>query len=162
MKVFLSYAVGPWDAPIAARLRAVAAAYDISILLPDRTALTANGLSVDTQTKIRQSDAVIALITSTAQAPFVSLVNSELQAAAQVNKPVIALIEQGVPIQGLPKDRIVYFNRFDPTAHEQYLINVLGQIRSQQQWKKDLTALGWIAGIALGLVALSQLVSDEK
>ena len=84
-------------------------------------ALTANGLSVDTQTKIRHCDAVIALITSTAQAPFVSLVNNELQAAAQVNKPVIALIEQGVPIKGLPDDRIVYFNRFDPTAHEKDL-----------------------------------------
>jgi hypothetical protein len=162
VKVFLSYAVGPWDAPIAARLRAVAAAYDISILLPDRTQHPANGISVDTQTKIRQSDAVIALITRTAQAPLMSLVNNELLTAAQASKPVIALIEQGVPIQGLPDDRIVYFNRSDATAHEHDLINVLNQIRSQQQWKKDLTALGWIASIVLGLVALSQLVTDDK
>ena len=162
MKVFLSYAVASWDGPIAARLRAVAAAYDISILLPDRTQLSANGLSIDTETKIGQSDAVIALITNTAQPTDVRLVNIELQAAGKVNKPVIALIEQGVPIQGLPAGRVVHFNRLDPTAHEHALITVLGQIRNHQQWKKDLTALGWIAGIALGLVALSQLVSDEK
>jgi len=34
------------------------------------------------------------------------------------------------------------------------------QIRQQQQ-KKNLTALGWIAGIALGLIALSELLGKE-
>ena len=63
MNVFLSYAVSPFDSPIAARLRAVAAAYDISIVLPDRTERPSNGLGIDTQNKIGQSDAVIALIT---------------------------------------------------------------------------------------------------
>jgi hypothetical protein len=34
------------------------------------------------------------------------------------------------------------------------------QIRQQHQ-KKNLTALGWIAGIALGLIALSELLGKE-
>ncbi|MBC7908897.1 MAG: hypothetical protein H7Y30_00245 [Pyrinomonadaceae bacterium] len=161
MKVFLSYAVGQWDAPIAARLRAVAAAYDISILLPDRTQVSNNGLSADTQNKIKQSDAVIVLVTKTAPAFTTNLVNRELQAAAQLNKPIIPLIEQGVSFQGIPNSQVVYFMRSNPSAHESSLMKVLEQIRGQR-WKKDLTTLGWIAGIALGLVALSELVSDEK
>lgn len=160
MKVFLSYAVGEPDAPIAARLRAVAAAYDITILLPDRTHASFNGLHADAEKKIKQSDAVIALITRTAFEEWINLVHLELQTAAQANKPIIALIEQGVPIRGVP-NQVVYFNRLDPTAHEASLMNVLGEIRRQQQ-QKDLTSLGWIAGIALGLVALSELASDEK
>jgi hypothetical protein len=53
MRVFLSYAVGPVDASIAARLRAVAAAYDVAILLPDRTVSPTNGLTSDTLKKIK-------------------------------------------------------------------------------------------------------------
>lgn len=160
MKVFLSYAVGQLDAPIAARLRAVSAAYDISILLPDRTQATHAGIGIEIRNQIKQSDAVIALLTKTAQVTAVNLVNLELQAAARAGKPVIALIEQGVPVQNIPVNQVVQFNRAQPTAHEASLLSVLDQIRSKKR-KDDLTALGWIAGIALGLVALSELASDE-
>lgn len=161
MKVFLSYAVGPWDAAIAARLRAVAAVYGISILLPDRTQVLHNGLTQDTQAKMREADAVIALITNTAQAEAINLVNLELQNAAQAHKPIIALMEEGVQLHPMPATRVVYFNRYDPTVHEKLLVEALNHIRSEQI-KQNWTALGWIAGIALGLVALSEMFSDEK
>lgn len=162
MQVFLSYAFGDFDAPSAARLRAVAAAYNITILLPDRTQATHNGLPNDTQKKIKQSDAVIALVTRTAHAQHVNALNLELQAAAQAGKPIIPLIEQGVPFQALPNMPIVYFDRLNPAAHEAALINVLDQMRRQRKSKSDLTALGWIVGIALGLVALGEIVNDEE
>lgn len=161
MKVFLSNAVGPWDAPIAARLRAVAAVYDISILLPDRTQVLRNGLPSDTRAKINESDAVIALVTKTAPADSINLVNLELQNAMQVRKPIIALVEEGVQLQPIPVIQVVYFNRNDPTLHETLLVGALNHIRSEQI-KQNWTALGWIAGIALGLVALSEMFSDEK
>jgi hypothetical protein len=161
VRVFLSYAVGPWDGPIPARLRAVAAVYDISILLPDRTQMLHNGLPSDTQAKISQADAVIALVTNTASTEAIDLVNLELQNAAQVRKPIIALVEEGVQLQPMPVTQVVYFNRFDPTLHETLLVGALNQIRSEQI-KPNWTTLGWIAGIALGLVALSQMSSDEK
>jgi hypothetical protein len=162
MQVFLSYAFGDFDAPNAARLRAVAAAYNITILLPDRTQATHNGLPDDTQKKIKQSDAVIALVTRTAHAQHVVALNLELQAAAQAGKPIIPLIEQGVPFRAVPNTPIVYFDRLNPAAHESALINVLDQMRRQQKSKSDLTALGWIVGIALGLVALGEIVNDEE
>lgn len=162
MNVFLSYAVAPFDTPIAARLRAVAAAYDISILLPDRNQVFQNRLSLDTQSKIQSSDAVIALIATMAPNHLVDAVNLELQAAAQSSKPIIALIEQGVQIQPAAGTQIVYFNRFEPAAHEKPLVDALATIRQQKQWKQSLIALGWVAGIALGMIALSELVSDKK
>lgn len=161
MRVFLSYAVGPVDAAIAARLRAVAAAYDIAILLPDRTLFANNGVTPDTHRKIKQSDAVITLVTRGAQVASVNVVNQELVTALQERKPIIALVEQGVPVQGMPENQIVRFDPFRPHEHEQVLTEVVTQIQRQQQ-KKDLTALGWIAGIALGLVALAELLGDKK
>ncbi|MFN2482834.1 MAG: TIR domain-containing protein [Pyrinomonadaceae bacterium] len=162
MKVFLSYAVGQLDATIAARLRAVAAAYDISIILPDRTTALGQNIAAEIQKQIKQSDAFIALVTRTAQVASLNQVNLELQTAARAGKPIIALVEQGVPLQGAPY-QVVYFDRSDPTAHEAALVNALAQMRQQQQqWKNDLITLGWIAGITLGLVALSDMVSGEK
>lgn len=161
MKVFLSYAVGRLDAAVASRLRAVAAAYDVSILLPDRTVSGHGALPADTVKKIKQSDAVIGLLTRTAQVCSVNVVNAELQTAALSGKPVITLVEEGVPVQGVPENQVVHFNPLQPTAHEASLMAVLGQIRQQQQWKKELTALGWIAGIALGLVALNELLGPK-
>jgi len=162
MDVFLSYAVGSWDAPIAARLRAVAAAYDIAILLPDRTQIIHNGLSVDTQEKIKESDAVIALVTNTTTPDAIDVVNRELAIATQFRKPVIGLVELGgIQIQPAVDTQVVHFDRSNPTAHEPDLMNALAHIR-QQKSKNDLTALGWIAGIALGLIALGTLLPDEK
>jgi hypothetical protein len=161
MKVFLSYAVGPWDGPIPARLRAVAAVYDISILLPDRTQVLHNGLPSDTQAKINEADAVIVLVTNTAPADAIDLVNLELQNATQARKPIIVLVEEGIQFPPMAVDQVVYFNRYDPTVHETFLVEALNNIRSRQV-KQNWTALGWIAGIALGLIALSQMSSDEK
>ena len=161
MKVFLSYAVGPWDGPIPARLRAVSAVYDISILLPDRTQVLHSGLPSDTQAKISEADAVIVLATNTAPDEALDLVNLELQNATQVRKPIIGLVEEGIQFQSMPVDQVVYFNRYDPTVHEALLVAALNHIRKEQV-KQNWTALGWIAGIALGLVALSQMSGDEK
>ena len=80
----------------------------------------------------------------------------------RAGKPIIALLEQGVTLQSAAPGSVVYFDRLNPTAHETSLMNALQQIRNQQKWKKDLTALGWIAGIALGLVALGEVLGNEK
>jgi hypothetical protein len=160
MKVFLSYAVGHLEVAIAARLRAVAAAYDISIILPDRTIALGQSLAAEIRKQIKQSDALIALITKTASVESSANVNLEVLTAANEGKPIITLVEQGVPIQGVPY-QVVYFDRSDPTAHEAALMVTLDQMRQQKQ-KNDLVALGWIAGIALALVALNEVVGSEK
>ncbi len=101
----------------------MAAAYGIAVPLPDRTLTTGNGLVDDTLKKIEQSDAVIGLVTRSAQVATVNLVNLELRAAEQKGKPIIRLVEINVPVQGLPEGRIVYFNPLIPNAHEPALVS---------------------------------------
>ena len=110
MKVFLSYAVGASDGSIPEQLRAVAAAYGISLLLPDRTYLSSDSLNADTMANITQSDAVIALVTIT-------------------GPPKIDLMEECVPFQTPPGTHLVYFDRFNPVAHEASLTTALDKIR---------------------------------
>ena len=162
MKIFLSYAVAPLDVPIASVLRALAARYDISIILPDRTQISQNGVSADTQQKITSSDAVIALVTRAAPATAINVVNGELYLAAEKNLPVIALIESGVNLKPAGDTQLVYFNSLDLTAHEQHLETAIANLQRHQQFKQGVTALGWIAGITLGLIALSELVGEKE
>lgn len=161
MNLFLSYALGPSDDYIPARLRAISAAYSISLLLPDRAYTSPGNPNAVTRSKIIQSDAVIALLTITGRPESWNLVNSELRHAAQSHIPAIALMEKGVPFQTAPATHFVYFDRFNPAAHESVLITALDHIRGEHT-NQDFTALAWIAGIAVGLVALSQLSSQEK
>ena len=162
MNVFLSYAVHPFDAPIAARLRAVAAAYEIAILLPARTNGVQYRPTAEVESQIRSSEAVIALIAGNAPDQTINSVNNELQLATQFGKPVIALIERNVQFQPGPETQVVFFNRLKPAEHEQALVDALAKLRQKLQFKQSLISLGWIAGIALGLVALSELVSEKK
>jgi nucleoside 2-deoxyribosyltransferase len=159
MKVFLSHAMAAPDGPIAARLRAVAAAYDIQVLLPERSKRSL--ITRETQRKILQSDAVVALITSV-DSTNINAVNCELQAAVAANKPIVALAEHPENIVGVPGGQVVKFDRSNPTAHERDLVQALQIIRQQRTQSQVPTILGWIVAIALGLVALSALTGHEE
>ncbi len=165
MIVFLSHSFAPDEAAIAARLRAVAAAYDIQVLLPDRLNPYRRDVAPkDTRTKIAESDAMIAM--ATVNALHSREVSSEVAEAIRLGKPVVALVEQGVTVNGVPPDRIVQFDRANPMAHEKGLMLALQRLRNQPLHSRQAdwsTALMWLAGIALGMVALNALVpGDEK
>lgn len=161
MKIFFSHAVGTWDGPIAARLRAVAAVYDIAIMLPDRVRVVHNGLFAETKAKIKQADALISLVTRSASFESIRLVNLELECAMQIGKPAMALVESGFQFESPENSQVVYFDRSDPTAHEPHLVKALQNLKAQQS-SQDLTALGWISNIVLGLVALTDFLTDEN
>jgi hypothetical protein len=161
VNLFLSYALGPHDDYIPAQLRATSAAYGLSLLLPDRANTSAGNPNAATRAKIIQSDAVIMLVTITGRPESRKAVESELGHAGQSHKPVIALIEKGLPFQTAPGIHLIYFDRFNPTTHESLFVTALDQIRAEYS-KQDLAALAWLAGVAVGLVALSQLSSEEK
>lgn len=103
----------------------------------------------------------MALVTITTRPESWNLLNSELTQAAQLHKPVITLVEKCVQFQTAPGTHLVYFDRFNPAAHESSLITALDHIRREHS-TKDFTALAWIAGIAIGFVALSQLSRNDK
>jgi nucleoside 2-deoxyribosyltransferase len=167
MIVFLSHSVSSSDGVVAARLRAVAAAYGIQVLLPDRTKHYRNNvLNSEARKKISQSDAVVAL--ATVHATQAEEVSVEIKAAVGLKKPVIALVEEGVTVKGIPKSQVVKFDRANPSAHEHQLISVLNRLQKNNGTEKTnelISSLGWLAKIALGLVALNKLteaLADDK
>lgn len=157
MKVFLSHASSPFDIAFASRLRAVALGYDVELLLPD--ALHRQFVTPATKKKIKDSAAVIALIT--ADTTQTQAVNLELQEANKQKKPVIGFVEHPILIQGLPPEQIVVIHRSFKEASENQLFEVVRNIaakRSQEELGQTLAALG--LGV-LALLAFGELVKEK-
>ena len=157
MKVFLSHASSPFDIAFASRLRAVALGYDVELLLPD--ALHRQFVTPATKKKIKDSAAVIALIT--AYSALIEAVNLELQEAKKQNKPIIAFVEHRNLIQGLPPEQVVVFQRSFKEMGENQLFNVVRTIaskRNQEELGQTLAALG--LGV-LTLLALGELIKEK-
>lgn len=157
MKVFLSHASSPFDIAFASRLRAVALGYDVELLLPD--ALHRQFMTPATKKKIKDSAAVIALIT--ANSTHTKAVNLELKEAKQQKKPVIGFVEHPILIKGLPPEQIVVIHRNFKEASENRLFEVVRNIaaqRSQEELGQTLAALG--LGV-LTLLAFGELVKEK-
>jgi hypothetical protein len=158
MKVFLSYALAPFESSLAARLRAVALAYDVELLLPNTD--NRNFLPLENKRKIKNCDAVIILITNNAL--WVDSVNLELAEAIKQKKTIIALVENANQIQGLPSNQVIVFNRYNPTQHENQLFEALQQIKSNKRTSEILTTVGAIGLVALGFLALGELAKETN
>ena len=157
MKVFLSHASSSFDIAFASRLRAVALGYEVELLLPD--ALHRQFVTPATRKKIKDSAAVIALIT--ADSSQINAVNLELQEAKAQNKPIIAFVENPALIKGLPPEQVVGFHRGYRDLSENQLFNVVRNIaakRSQEELGQTLAALG--LGV-LALLAFGELVKEK-
>lgn len=157
MKVFLSHASSPFDIAFASRLRAVALGYDVELLLPD--ALHRQFVTPATKKKIKDSAAVIALIT--AESSQTEAVNLEMAEAVKKNRPIIAFVEDPKSIQHLPPNQIVTFHRGFKELSENQLFQVVKHIatkRNQEELGQTLVALG--LGV-LALLAFGELVKEK-
>ena len=158
MKVFLSYALPFYDSTLPARLRANALGFNIELLLPNVD--ERNNLTSATKRKIKQSQAVIVLVTN--QASQIGAVNMELQEAVRNQREIVAFVESPGLVKNVPSNRMIIFNRNDFTEAQNKLFQVLSSIETEQEGRKNLvTALFGLGAIALGLVALGEL-SKEK
>ena len=158
MKVFLSYALSPFEGALASRLRAVALAYNVELLLPNTD--KRNLLPAGNKRKIKQSDAVIVLVTNNAQQ--VNSVHLEIAEASREKKPLIAFVESPHLIAGIPPTQVIVFNRANLTQHENRLFEVLQQIQAQKNVSEAATVLGAIGLVVLGFLALGALTKDGK
>lgn len=158
MKVFLSYALPPYDNVLPARLRAIALAYDVELLLPN--ADERQTLTSATKKKIKQSQAVIAFVANYAQPFEIEAVNLELQEAVLQQKPIVPLVESYNLIQNFPPERVVLFNRLVPTQHEAKLFEILNSITGKQREKELFTALAGLGLVVLGLYTFGELTKD--
>ena len=156
MKVFLIHSIRPDDGPVASRLRAVAAAYGVSVVLPLRGTLPLSG---ETRSEIANSAAVIVLATTSAiHDPHVA---AEAHEAIRLRKPMVALVEKGVILlRELDASHVVRFARENPAAHEQELLRALKSLG--KTGAPPLAAVGWIAGIAVALVGLAAVLAGAE
>lgn len=157
MKVFLSYALPYYDGTLPARLRANALGFNIELLLPN--ADERNILTAETKRKIKQSQAVIALVTN--QAAQIDAVNMELQEAAKYTKEVVAFVEAPNLVTNVPRNRMIIFDRYNYAEAQYKLFQVLNSIQAEQEGKNLVTALFGLGVIALGLVALGELTKEK-
>lgn len=158
MKVFLSYALSPVESALASRLRAVALAYNVELVLPSID--NSQHLSAENKRKIKQSDAVIVLVTNNGQR--IEAVNKELIEAIAQNKPIIALVENLNQVKNIPGNQVIVFNRHNPTQHENQLFEALKQIKFQKNTSDVIVAVGAIGMVALGFLALSELTRETN
>src|SRR5258708_33923029 len=133
VRVFLSYALPPYDDLIPSRLRANALGYNVEVLLPS---VTRKQLTANTRKKIHISHAVIAFVADHAPADQIIAVNSELMEASLHSRPIVALVERQGLIQNIPEDKTVLFDRFNPSRHEARLFQGLSKIESDQKVKE--------------------------
>jgi hypothetical protein len=157
MKVFLSYALSPFESSLAARLRAVALAYGVELVLPNTE--NRNFLPNDNKRKLKQSDAVIVLVTNNAQE--LESVNVELNEAIIQKKTIVALVENEGQIHGLSANQVIVFNRYNPTRHENQLFQALRQIETNKKTSDILATVGAIGLVALGFLALGELAETN-
>ena len=115
------------------------------------------GIQVSTYTlsEIQNASFVMGLITLTGQSYQQGVVAQEINAARQMNKPVVLLIEEGVNPSGVLQDfpNTVFFNRQNiPAAIEQVKTRITGTDNSA----------AWLLGGIAALALLAYLSSDKK
>lgn len=163
MDLFLSHSIADDDGPVASRLKAVAAAYGLRVLLPERGSSRKPNRA--TRDAIQGAAAVLALVSE--DSPSLDAVDAELAVARESGKPVIALLEEGVALRHEP-DHVVRFDRDDPASHEEELGEALAALAREQEraalpgvasWSLAAAALGALAAIAIGLLGLAALAT---
>ena len=148
----------PLPGAVPARLRANALGFNIELLLPNTD--ERNILTAETKRKIKQSQAIIVLVTN--QASQIEAVNMELQEAVRNQREIVAFVESPDLIQNIPPNRMIVFNRHNFSEAQNRLFQVLSSIQAEQEGKKNLvTALFGLGAIALGLVALGELTKEK-
>lgn len=162
VNVLLSHSIADADGPLASRLRAVAASYGVVLVLPERRPASSRALTLpkSTTSAIEHADAVLALVTRGSDDR--KSVEAEVTAAIKHKKPLVLLTEVSMDLPSLRGDvHVVHFDRKSPTGHEAALGAALqalqkrsGRKRAESAAMRNALAIGAIAGIAVGLLAL--------
>src|SRR5260221_11913627 len=154
MKLFVSHSLAATDLQVAILLNRQAQSKGITVESSQHHAASIELAQFNHQAILR-CDFVIAIISL--DSPYTSNVQQELEAAARLGKPSLALIEQGVPLfQTLQGIQYVEFVRHD-------LAPSLAHISSILEGKKNQENLGnWIVGGGLALLALYLMSKVES
>ena|SRR5579871_1416263 len=153
-QVYLSHSLDPAESALAWRLQTLATAHGIEMYVPNYALATAPK-AISIQKAIDRADCVLAIITAAVS----SNVQNELQYALEKRKLVIPIVRSDV--QGLPFHfpQVFTFSPWDnPLTAETQIVEFL---KEKQIAKDKQQAIGALAAVGLGLLALFSLSSKE-
>lgn len=144
MTIFVSCSFDPLAKGVADWVQATFVANGIDAYISGQA--EAKSLPESIREKIRSCEAMVTIVTDR----FSAWVQNEIGIAYDARKPIYALIQEGVPVEGILQHITIYrrFNPFNPQTLMQPVNEVVDQI--QQTRKQAATA----AIVGLGLVLL--------
>lgn len=155
--VYLSHSVSPSELGQVYALAQQLIARGVVAEIPHRAWTPESDVPHDLRTAIRNSELI--LLVATVNGRYLDWVNRELEAAGR-NKPVIALVESGIDVHGVPQANQVIFDRYGNLllAAEK----VIQRIHSLEPSPQTNDAVGALALGALVLLFLAALGGKGK
>ncbi len=151
-KVFVSYNTEQAEASLVLRLQTLASTLGVIVYVPPRLSQKIPTLPKNIQDMIGDSDCVLAFLTK----KLTPQVISEITFAAQKNKMVIPIVDEGITANILTNLNIrpFYLDRKQPWIVEQQILKFLQQGRMSKANQEAVYAL---SAVLLGLLALQEL-----
>ena len=143
--VYISHNVSPVELAQVYALAQEARSQGFSPVIPDRSWDTGVGLRQDLVQKLQGADVVLLFITR--HGTYQDWLNEELRLS--VGKPVIALVEQGVELMGVPPTNRVDFDRSGSVTQAVELATAKLKGMQLQRSNENLLAGLVIGGLAL-------------
>lgn len=160
LKVFISYSGNADEQAVVWRLQTLAASQGIQAYVSRRGfrrlgSRTSWSLASEVQKEIRESDLVLAIITTGTD----RFVEAELSYALELNKVIIPIVYEGIQLP--PVFRKFQVFRFSPVTPPGTLESqIIDHLREQKLGKERLQAAGAIITVGLGLLLLSAVAKE--
>jgi hypothetical protein len=153
--VYVSHSTSPWELAHVYALADEGARRGLRFYVPDRTW---NPQSLPGHISVALSQADIVLIFATLGGHHQDWVNLELSALSQ-GRPVIALVDLGIELQGIAPADIVWLDRENIAGSMQLILNRLQSLRLTRETTNLLA--GFLVG-TLALLVLREFTKKDK
>ena len=154
--VYVSHSTSPWELAHVYTLADEAGRRGLPVYVPDRAWDRAGPLPE--RIGVALSHASVVLLFATHSGHQVNWVNLEMGAAPQ-GTPVIALVEPGIEVQGIPRESVVLLDRGNIAGSIELTLRRLQDLRLTRETTNLLA--GFMAG-ALALLVLRALTNGRR
>ncbi len=157
MSVYISHSTSPWELAHVYLLAEKAAQQRLEPFVPDRQWNPVEDVPKRILDQLYRADSLVLFATSFGQ--HLEWVNRELQHYPQ-NRPVVALVESGITLQGIPSENIVFFDRNELGEAIYQLTNYLQKLRLDKENRQKLAALA-VGGLLFLLFLATRRQGDS-
>ena len=154
MTIFVSCSFDPLAKGVADWVQATFVANGIDAYISGQA--EAKSLPESIREKIRSCEAMVTIVTDR----FSAWVQNEIGIAYDARKPIYALIQEGVPVEGILQ-HITIYRRFNP-LNPQTLMQPVNEVVYQIQQTRKQAATAAIVGLGLVLLLLLGMGASGK